>query len=84
MDKRYLVLRTIHDVVKFNPRPTEYLMRPRELILRMMMDWSTIKNYLDELELEELVQTSQQETLVIRITESGLEKLQSMATDEAG
>jgi DNA-binding MarR family transcriptional regulator len=81
MEKRYLLLRTIYDIVKYNPRPTEYLLRPRELILRMMTDWTTIKEHLDELEQEKLVTTKQHDTLVITITEAGLEKLKLLAKE---
>lgn len=75
MDQRYQILKTIYEIVKHDPEPATYLCRPRELILRLFLDWSIIRQHLQSLEDEELVVTKQLETLVICITRAGIEKV---------
>ncbi|MBL7723790.1 MAG: hypothetical protein JNK27_06560 [Chitinophagaceae bacterium] len=75
MQDHYSLLHTIYEIVKNDPQPERYSCRPRELILRRMQEWSDIQQQLQLLELEQLVVTEQQETLVIRITTAGLEKV---------
>jgi hypothetical protein len=72
MQDHYSLLHTIFEIVKNDPQPDRYACRPRELILRRMQEWSDIQQQLHQLEKEELVVTEQQETLVIRITNTGL------------
>jgi hypothetical protein len=74
MDHRYHTLTAIYTIVKQSSHPSSYLLRPREIILRLMDDWSTIQAHLKELEKEKLVVTQQLDTLVINITEEGIEK----------
>ena len=75
MQAQYQLLHTIFDIVKNDPQPEHYGCRPRELILRQLQEWSVIQQQLQLLEEEELVITEQQNTLVIRITAAGLEKV---------
>lgn len=75
MQDHYDLLRTIHDIVKLDPQPEHYGCRPRELILRQLQEWSYIQQQLSKLEAEGLVVTEQQDTLIIRITRAGLEKM---------
>lgn len=75
MQDHYDLLRTIHDIVKLDPQPEHYGCRPRELILRQLQEWSYIQLQLKQLESEELVITEQQDTLIIRITKAGLNKV---------
>ena len=75
MQDHYHLLRTIYDIVKNDPQPEHYGCRPRELILRQLQEWSYIQQQLQLLEQEELVVTEQQDTLIIRITNAGLEKV---------
>lgn len=75
MQDHHSLLHTIYEIVKNDPQPERYSCRPRELILRRMQEWSDIQQQLQLLELEQLVVTEQQETLVIRITTAGLEKV---------
>jgi hypothetical protein len=74
MQDHYHLLQTIYEIVKNDPQPEQYGCRPRELILRRLQEWSVIQQQLHLLEEEELVNTEQQDTLVIRITSMGLEK----------
>ncbi len=75
MQDHYSLLHTIYEIVKNDPQPDRYSCRPRELILRRMQEWSDIQQQLRLLEQEELVMTEQQDTLVIRITIAGIEKV---------
>jgi hypothetical protein len=74
MQDHYKLLRTIYQIVKNDPQPEQYGCRPRDLILRQLQEWSLIQRQLQMLEEEELVTMEQQDTLIIRITSSGLEK----------
>lgn len=75
MQDHYLLLRTIYDIVKTDPQPEHYGCKPRELILRQLQEWSVIQQHLQLLEAENLITTEQQDTLIIRITGSGLAKM---------
>lgn len=75
MQDHYTLLQTIYEIVKNDPQPQSYACRPRELILRSLQEWSSIHHLLTLLQQEELVTTEQQDTLVIRITQAGLEKV---------
>ena len=75
MQDHYQLLRTIFEIVKNDPQPEHYGCRPRELILRQLQEWSFIQQQLYLLQDEGLVITEQQDTLIIRITMAGLEKV---------
>ena len=75
MHPHYHLLFTLYEIVKDQAHPLEYSCRPRELILRQLQDWSLIQEQLQLLEQEELITTEQQNTLVIRITQAGMEKM---------
>lgn len=75
MEDHYELLQTIYEIVKNDPQPERYACRPRELILRRLQDWNIIQVQLELLEKEELVTLEQQDTLVIRITNAGMEKV---------
>ena len=75
MQDHYRLLQTIYEIVKQDPQPQSYACRPRELILRSLQEWSSIHQYILLLQQEELVTTEQQDTLVIRITQAGLDKV---------
>jgi len=77
MEPRYKTLQTIFNIVTQDPQPTTYKCRPREIILRQFEDWSVIQQHLKQLEMEELVSTGQEETLFIRITAMGIEKIKA-------
>jgi predicted transcriptional regulator len=74
MDAHYKTLQTIYNITKDDPQPESYKCRPREIILRQFQDWTIIQQHLKLLEDEELVITSQEDTLVIRITNKGINK----------
>lgn len=77
MQDQYLLLQTIYEIAKNDPQPERYPCRPRELILRSLLEWSVIQQQLQLLEAEELVVTKQKETLIIHITSMGLEKVKA-------
>ncbi len=77
MNDHYQLLETIYEVVKNDAQPEKYACKPRELILRRLQEWSVIYAQLLQLEAEEMVQMEQQDTLIVRITASGIEKIRS-------
>lgn len=81
MNHHYQTLRTIYEIVQHDPQPVTYLCRPREIILRQLLDWGIIQQHLKLLEEENLVTTRQLDTLVISITIDGIEKIRSFTKD---
>jgi len=77
MEDHYELLQTIYEIVKNDPQPERYSCRPRELILRRFQEWSVIHQQLQLLETEEMVVLEQQDTLIVRITSMGMEKVRS-------
>lgn len=77
MEAYYKTLLTIFSITKDDPQPETYKCRPREIILRQFQDWSVILQHLKLLEDEGLVTTTQEDTLVICITNAGIEKVTS-------
>lgn len=75
MEDHYELLQTIYEIVKNDPQPERYSCRPRELILRRFQEWSVIHQQLQLLEKEEMVVLEQQDTLIVRITSLGMEKV---------
>src|SRR4051812_38400394 len=75
MDKRYVTLQTLANIVRETPHPTQYLCTPREMILHSVFDWDLIHNHLSLLATEELVRIIQADTLQFFITEKGLSKI---------
>jgi len=78
----YCLLQVIYKIVQHDPKPQFCPVRPRELILHCMEDWSSIKAQLDFLEREEMVTTRQAETLIIHMTEKGKEYAQQLVKEE--
>ena len=74
MDDHDKTLQTIKNITKDDTQHESYKCRPREIILRQFQDWTIIQQHLKLLEEEELVITSQEDTLVIRITNKGINK----------
>jgi DNA-binding MarR family transcriptional regulator len=77
MESEYKTLQTIYTITQQDPHPVSYPCRPREIILRQFQDWSIIQRHLQLLEQDGLVVTKQLDTLVITITEAGIEKVLS-------
>lgn len=77
MEAHYKTLQTIYNITRKDPQPTSYQCRPREIILRQYQDWTVIQQDLTLLEEEGLVITSQKDTLIITITPSGIQKINS-------
>lgn len=77
MEERYKTLQTIYDITREDPQPETYKCRPREIILRQYQSWSTIEKHLRSLEAEGMLVIKQEDTVVISITSSGIEKIES-------
>jgi len=78
MQEHHQLLQTIYEIVKNDPQPEHYGCRPREIILRRLQEWSVIHQQLLMLCEEGFVSLQQQDTLIIRITPEGLEKVKQM------
>lgn len=76
------VLAMIYQIVKEEPQPLACPCKPRELILRMLLDWTVIVEAVKVLELAEMVSTVQKDTMEICITQKGLEALQGMSVPQ--
>ncbi len=75
MEPQYKTLQTIYNISREDPQPVTYKCRPREIILRQFQDWSVIQQQLALLEEEDLIHTSQEDTLVIFITQAGIDRV---------
>jgi hypothetical protein len=81
MESPYKTLLTIYNITEQDPQPITYQCRPREIILRQFQDWSIIQQHLKLLEEEGLVMLKQLDTLVINITNAGIERVLSENLD---
>lgn len=72
MENRELVLHTLAQMVAESAQPTLYQFIPRELILRLPIEWSEIYNCLAELEEKGAVQIFHADTVKFSITEKGI------------
>ena len=77
MEAHYKTLQTIYNITHEDPQPTSYQCKPREIILRQFQDWSTIQHDIEQLEAEGLITTRQRDTLIISITDDGIDKINS-------
>lgn len=81
MESPYKTLLTIYTITEQDPQPITYQCRPREIILRQFQDWSIIQQHLKMLEEEGLVRLKQLDTLVINITNAGIDRVLSENLD---
>jgi Mn-dependent DtxR family transcriptional regulator len=72
MDTKYRILQVLYDIVKDQPHPLQYHCNTREIILRLKGNWQS--EYLEELARENLIQIKKSSTVVLLLTEKGLEK----------
>gem|GEM_PF-2422920 len=73
MEHTDLVLSTLAQIVEETAQPTLYQFIPRELILRLPIEWSEIFTCLTALEEDGAVQIFHADTVKFSITEKGLE-----------
>lgn len=78
MDKRYVTLQTLANIVRDTLHPAQYLCTPREMILHSVFDWELIHTHLLLLATEELICMIQADTLQFYITQKGLNKISTM------
>ena len=80
METKYRTLQTLYDIVKTKPNPHEYQVTPRQIILRLLLEWDVILQHLNSLAEEHLVTVQKIENSVgISITRQGIEKLKSFS-----
>lgn len=82
MEHKDLVLRTLSQMAGESPQPTLYQFIPRELILRLPIDWSAIYSSLLVLEDEGAVQIFQADSLKFSITQNGVDKVKDLQSRE--
>ena len=73
MQAHLKILRVFYEIASKETKPLTYACRPRELILRLLDDWNSIHQSIKQLEIEGLLTTVQQDTMVIYLTEKGIE-----------
>lgn len=75
MEHKELVLSILAQMAKESTQPSLYQFIPRELILRLPIDWSTIYSCLCLLEEEEMVQIFHADTIKFSITQKGIDSV---------
>jgi predicted transcriptional regulator len=83
MENRNLVLITLAQMAAESAQPTLYQFIPRELILRLPIDWSAIYSALTVLEEEGAVQIFHADTVKFSITEKGIELSKNTSTQKS-
>lgn len=78
MLNQYKTLKVLSDIAESSPKPTQYKCTAREMILHSTADWETIQKDLEALAGESLVQVSKADTILVCITDKGLEKLSAL------
>lgn len=73
MEPKDLVLQTLAQIVATSAQPSLYQFIPRELILRLPMEWAEIYTCLSALEEEGAVQIFHADAIQFSITEKGIE-----------
>lgn len=82
MEQKDLVLHTLVEMVAESAQPTLYQFIPRELILRLPLDWSTIFTCLTALGEEGAVQLFHADTVTFSITQKGLDMAKSLSGEK--
>jgi len=77
MDKKYLTLETIYEIVKSHSHPTSTIVYPNEVIVRQDFPWDESVRYIDELESENFIQVIQLSPAVIYLTDKGFQYILS-------
>ena len=72
IDDKYRVLQVLYDIVKDKTQPLQYHCGTREILLRLKGNWQP--EYLEELVREELIVVKKSTTVIVLITQKGLEK----------
>ncbi len=70
-----MTLNTIYNIVKNDPNPTTYLCSAREIILRQLNDWDTIREHLKILEENKFVVLKHLDKIAISITPIGITRV---------
>ncbi len=83
MENEFVTLRTIYDIVKNDSNPVTYLCSAREIILRQLNDWDTIRDHLKILEEHGFVVVKHLDKIAISITPNGIDKLKALYLRQA-
>ena len=81
MESQYQTLQTIYEIVKDDPQPHTYLCNQREIIVRQLLGWDTIRQHMQDLEAEHLITIRLLGTIAITITRAGIEKVRSFSAE---
>ena len=65
-------MQVLYDIIKDDPHPLQYHCSTREILLRLRGTWQP--EYLEELVREKLIQVKKSNTVVVLLTEMGMEK----------
>ncbi len=83
MENEFVTLNTIYDIVKNDPNPITYLCSAREIILRQLNDWDTIREHLKILEENEFVVVKHLDKIAISITRNGINRVKDSHLKQA-
>jgi len=83
MERRYITLQTIYDLVRQDAHPTSYSLHYAEIIVRQNFPWDEIVRQLEELEKEHFIQLKRFTATVISITAKGIEQAVSLRSATA-
>ena len=82
MEHKDLVLYTLSQMAAESTQPTLYQFIPRELILRLPIDWSAIYSALLVLEEEGSVQIFHADTVKFSITQKGIDAAKDLQAEK--
>ena len=83
MENEFVTLKTIYDIVKNDPNPITYLCSAREIILRQLNDWDTIREHLKILEENEFVVVKHLDKIAISITQNGINRVKDSLLNQS-
>ena len=83
MENEFVTLKTIYDIVKNDPNPITYLCSAREIILRQLNDWDTIREHLKILEENEFVVVKHLDKIAISITGNGINRVKDFFLNQS-
>jgi|GEM_PF-3265782 len=82
MDNRYSTLQILHEIVKKQSHPTQYMCTPREMVLHSTFDWDLINKHLKLLQEDAMVIMTHTDSPYFSITEKGISFLDQLPAFE--
>jgi len=83
METQYATLQTVFDLVKEEVSPTQYPCALNQVLVRQNQPWDVLLSHLQLLAAEELVQLRLVGTLLISITDKGIQVAEQMFLKKA-